>query len=282
MLGIVLKLLGFKTLHLGTILFFDYLLMKKNIDKQKQRVNIARAVYYNADIVLLDDPLSAVDARVGRYLFTNCIQGALSKKTRLLVTHHLHYLPQVDYIIYMEDGEIAEQGTYEELMKDGKIFSKLIAEYGEAKSDEEVKKDKELKLDEKENKTDHKIILSKELMSKEEQYTGTVNNKIYLAYFKNAGGFLLIPTIILLLIMTQGTNVGTNLWLSFWTSNTFDLPKGLYIGVYCAWGAAEGIFGVLCGIVFSYCGVKAAKRLHNNAVKHVLRAPTNFFDTTPL
>ncbi|CAG8836536.1 6097_t:CDS:2, partial [Gigaspora margarita] len=206
---------------------------------QKQRVNIARAVYYNADIVLLDDPLSAVDARVGRYLFTNCIQGALSKKTRLLVTHHLHYLPQVDYIIYIEDGEIAEQGTCEELMKDGKTFSKLIAEYGEAKSDEEVKKDEESTFDEKENKKDHRIILPKELMSKEEQYIGTVNNKIYLAYFRNAG-------------------------------------------VYCAWGAAEGIFGILCGIVFSYGGVKAAKKLHNNAIKRVLRAPTSFFDTTPL
>ncbi|CAG8651559.1 27572_t:CDS:10, partial [Gigaspora margarita] len=92
---------------------------------QKQRVNVARAVYYNADIILLDDPLSAVDAHVGRYLFTNCIKGALVKKTRLLVTHHLHYLPQVDYIICMEDGEIAEQGTYEELMKNRKNFSKL-------------------------------------------------------------------------------------------------------------------------------------------------------------
>ncbi|CAG8778327.1 23794_t:CDS:10, partial [Gigaspora margarita] len=101
---------------------------------QKQRVNLARAVYYNADIILLDDPLSAVDAHVGRYLFTNCIKGALVKKTRLLVTHHLHYLPQVDYIICMEDGEIAEQGTYEELMKNRKNFSKLIAEYGKAES----------------------------------------------------------------------------------------------------------------------------------------------------
>ncbi|CAG8727944.1 8123_t:CDS:2, partial [Racocetra persica] len=159
---------------------------------QKQRVNIARAVYYDADIVLLDDPLSAVDAHVGKYLFTNCIQGALAKKTRVLVTHHLHYLPHVDYIICMEDGEIAEQGTYEELMKDGKAFAKLIAEYGEA--------GKQLKKDQ--------AVLSKGLMSTEEQYSGAVDNKVYFAYIRNAGGLLLIPVLLFLLVMMQGTNIG--------------------------------------------------------------------------
>ncbi|KAF0367633.1 ABC transporter [Gigaspora margarita] len=250
---------------------------------QKQRVNIARAVYYNADIVLLDDPLSAVDAHVGKYLFTHCIQGALANKTRILVTHHLHYLQHVDYIICMEEGEIAEQGTYEELMKDGKAFSKLIAEYGETESesdDDEMKKDEEIILDEKENKKD--VVLSKGLMSTEEQYRGAVNNEIYLAYIRNAGGMILIPIIVFLLVMLQVTNIGNNLWLSYWSNNTFDLSMGVYIGIYCAWGVAQGIFSVLGGVVFSYAGVGAAKNLHNNAIKRVLRAPTSFFDTTPL
>ncbi|CAG8602800.1 21542_t:CDS:10 [Gigaspora margarita] len=55
-----------------------------------------------------------------------------------------------------------------------------------------------------------------------------------------------------------------------------------HIGIYCAWGVAQGIFSVLGGVVFSYAGVGAAKNLHNNAIKRVLRAPTSFFDTTPL
>ncbi|CAG8843653.1 16120_t:CDS:1, partial [Racocetra persica] len=152
------------------------------------------------------DPLSAVDAHVGNYLFTNCIQGALAKKTRLLSTHHLHYIPRVDYIICMEDGEIAEQGTYEDLMKDGKIFSKLIAEYSKAESDSEIKEDKEQTLDdEKENKKEQTII---KLISTEEQYRGAVNNEIYLAYIKNEGGLILILVIILLLAMMTGTNIG--------------------------------------------------------------------------
>jgi ABC-type multidrug transport system fused ATPase/permease subunit len=73
---------------------------------QKQRVNIARAIYFNSDIIALDDPLSALDAGVGKALFFNAILGALSGKTRILVTHALHFLPHVDNIILMEDGRI--------------------------------------------------------------------------------------------------------------------------------------------------------------------------------
>jgi len=68
---------------------------------QKQRINLARAVYYDSDIILMDDPLSAVDAHVSRDLFDHCITGALAGKTRILVTHQLHVLPRVDYIIVM-------------------------------------------------------------------------------------------------------------------------------------------------------------------------------------
>ncbi|CAG8733244.1 36712_t:CDS:10 [Gigaspora margarita] len=209
---------------------------------QKQRISIARAVYYDADIVLLDDPLSAVDTHVGSYLFTNCIQGALAKKTRLLVTHHLHYLPQVDYVIYMEDGKIVEQGTYEALMKDEKTFSKLIAEYGKTKYDDEIKNNDESTLNEKKNK-DQIFDLSKEFMSTEERCKGTVNNEIYLAYLRNAGGLLSILIIVILLVIMQVANIG---------------------------------------VAISFISVKAAKRLHNNAIKRVLRAPISFFDTTPL
>ncbi|RIB26607.1 P-loop containing nucleoside triphosphate hydrolase protein [Gigaspora rosea] len=145
--------------------------------EQKQHVNIARAVYYNADIILLDDPLSAVDTHIGRYLFTNCIKGALAKKTCLLVMHQLYYLPQVDYIKCMKDGEIAEQGTYEELIKNRKNFSKLIAEYGAAESNHKIKEDEESTLDKKANKKDQTVVLSKGLMSIEEQYIDAVNYK---------------------------------------------------------------------------------------------------------
>lgn len=68
---------------------------------QKQRVNICRAVYSNADIVMLDDPLSALDAHVARAIFNDCIVDYLRDKTRVLVTNQLQFVPQADWIVFM-------------------------------------------------------------------------------------------------------------------------------------------------------------------------------------
>ncbi|CAG8565444.1 11234_t:CDS:10, partial [Racocetra persica] len=250
---------------------------------QKQRVNIARAVYFDADIVLLDDPLSAVDAHVGKYLFTNCIQGSLAKKTRILVTHQLQLLSQVDYIICMEDGEIVEQGTYEELINANKSFAKLISEFGDSK-------DEMTTIDIETNESTEKKFLaspipstsSQGLMSLEERTTGAVADKIYLTYIKAAGGLALIPLFLFLLVMMQGSNIGSNLWLSFWTSNNFALTTEQYMSVYCAWGVAESIFSVLVCLTLSFAGIAAARNLHKKAIQQILKAPINFFETTPL
>lgn len=85
---------------------------------QKQRVSLARAVYSDADIYLLDDPLSAVDSHVGKHIFDHVIgpKGVLKDKTRLLVTHGISYLPQVDRVVVLRDGRVEEQGTYQELL----------------------------------------------------------------------------------------------------------------------------------------------------------------------
>ena len=98
---------------------------------QKQRVSLARAVYNNGDVYLLDDPLSAVDAHVGKHLFDKVIgpAGLLKHKTRLLVTHGVKYLPVVDRIVVLKNGKISEVGTYEELLNEGKEFANFLIEY---------------------------------------------------------------------------------------------------------------------------------------------------------
>jgi ABC-type multidrug transport system fused ATPase/permease subunit len=110
---------------------------------QKQRISLARATYSNVNVVLLDDPLSAVDAQVGRHLMQNCINGAMLGRTRLLVTHQLHMMPSVDLVVVMEGGKIVEQGSFEELMAvRGGHFSVLMRQHGglgeESESEDKV------------------------------------------------------------------------------------------------------------------------------------------------
>ncbi|XP_067393213.1 ATP-binding cassette sub-family C member 2 isoform X2 [Emydura macquarii macquarii] len=99
---------------------------------QKQRVSLARAVYSDADIYLLDDPLSAVDAHVGRHLFDQVLgpDGLLRGKTRILVTHSVSFLPRTDEIVVLVAGAVSERGSYGTLLANGGAFAQLLSTYG--------------------------------------------------------------------------------------------------------------------------------------------------------
>lgn len=98
---------------------------------QKQRVALARAVYNDSENYFLDDPLSAVDSHVGKHIFEKVIgpNGLLKKKTRVLVTHGITYLPEVDNIIVLKDGEITESGTYKQLLEKKGAFAEFLVQH---------------------------------------------------------------------------------------------------------------------------------------------------------
>uniref|UniRef100_A0A672M5A8 ABC-type glutathione-S-conjugate transporter n=1 Tax=Sinocyclocheilus grahami TaxID=75366 RepID=A0A672M5A8_SINGR len=98
---------------------------------QRQRVSLARALYSEVDVYLLDDPLSAVDAHVAKHIFDNVIgpEGALKGKTRILVTHGISFLPQVDNILVMVDGRVSEMGSYQDLLKQNGAFAEFLRNY---------------------------------------------------------------------------------------------------------------------------------------------------------
>ena len=98
---------------------------------QKQRVSLARAVYSNQDVYLLDDPLSAVDSHVGKHIFEQVIgpQGLLKNKTRVLVTNSVAFLDQMDYIVVMKNGRISEAGSYKELLANEGYFTEYLMEH---------------------------------------------------------------------------------------------------------------------------------------------------------
>jgi len=112
---------------------------------QKQRVSLARAVYSQADVYIFDDPLSAVDSHVGAHLFDQVIgpKGLLKNKARILVTHGMHFLPKADQIILLKNGEIAEMGTYSELMEQGEELSRLVLEFTNLEKNKDGEKNEE-------------------------------------------------------------------------------------------------------------------------------------------
>ena len=100
---------------------------------QKSRINLARAIYMKPDILLLDDPLSAVDSIVGKHIFDYCISNDNDKcitknMMKVLVTHQTQFLPRCDNVIIMDYGKIIHNDTYENLIKNGVNIQSLINE----------------------------------------------------------------------------------------------------------------------------------------------------------
>ncbi|CAG8981562.1 hypothetical protein HYALB_00013680 [Hymenoscyphus albidus] len=248
---------------------------------QKQRLNIARAIYFDSDLILMDDPLSAVDAHVGRHIFDNAILGLLKDKARILATHQLWVLNRCDRIIWMEDGRIQAIDTFDNLMANHPGFQLLmettaIEEKHEAQdhaNDDEIEDKK---------KTQKKKKNAKALMQAEERAVKSVPWSVYADYVRASGTILNAPMVILLLILSQGANIGTSLWLSWWTSDKFGYSRGVYIGVYGALGASQALLLFFFSLALTLMGTVASKTMLNRAITRALRAPMSFFDTTPL
>ncbi|KAF8962130.1 multidrug resistance-associated ABC transporter [Flammula alnicola] len=261
---------------------------------QKARVSLARAAYSDSNIVLLDDPLSAVDAYVGKSILENCLlSGPLAQRTRILVTHALHVLDKTDYIYVMDNGAIIEQGTYADLMSNSIIFSRTMDEYGsletEFNGEEEASKPRTKRKDKKDSAADDSTEEggpkkpNAALMQIEERNTGAVTWTVYRKYLGFAGGVIWAPFILLLLVVTQGAQVGNNLFLGFWTANSIPgFKQGNYMAVYAALGVAQAIFTFILSFSFAIASLVASLNLFKSALKAVLRSPTSFFDTTPM
>lgn len=250
---------------------------------QKQRLNIARAIYFDADIVLMDDPLSAVDAHVGRHIFDHAILGLMKGKCRILATHQLWVLNRCDRIIWMEEGKIQAIDTFDNLIRDHQGFQSLMETTAvEEKHEEEKKPDdgEELTQDEKIKKDPKKK--SAALMTQEEKPTSSVPWSVYGAYIKASGSVMSAPLIVFLLVLSQGANIMTSLWLSYWTSNRYDLSTGVYIAIYAALGVVQALLMFAFSVILSILGTRSSKVMLRMAVTRVLRAPMSFFDTTPL
>ncbi|KAG0305091.1 Multidrug resistance-associated protein 1, partial [Dissophora globulifera] len=277
---------------------------------QKQRVSLARAAYQDADIYLLDDPLSAVDAHVDQHLWDNLIgpKGLLKNKTRLLVTHGIHHLEHVDKIVVVKDCGITENGTYDELMDAKNGFYQLMDEYSVNSRRNRLKKtesgssgDEELTQtmeeeeeesgkastvngDEKETKKVEapKNTKAAELVAAEKMALGNVTWGVYDIYLSAATYRYSFLCVILYIVM-QAAQIGTNLWLEHWTSSSGTGSPGEFLGVYAAIVIVYmGLNFLVTFVLMVIAAVRATAKLHDDLLAAILHLPMSFFDTTPL
>jgi ATP-binding cassette subfamily C (CFTR/MRP) protein 1 len=178
---------------------------------QKQRLNIARAIYFDADLIIMDDPLSAVDAHVGRHIFDNAIMGLLKNKSRILATHQLWVLNRCDRIIWMEDGKIQAIDTFDNLMRDHLGFQQLMETTA---VEEEVEEKAHVNDDEveEEKKDVKKRRKGPGLMQAEERAVKSVPWSVYADYVRASGSLLNAPLVVGILLLSQGANISTSLW----------------------------------------------------------------------
>uniref|UniRef100_A0A8C4VCA6 ABC-type glutathione-S-conjugate transporter n=1 Tax=Falco tinnunculus TaxID=100819 RepID=A0A8C4VCA6_FALTI len=262
---------------------------------QKQRVNLARAVYQKASIYLLDDPLSAVDAHVGQHIFEHVLgpNGLLKDKTRVLVTHTINILPQVDNIVFLVDGMISETGSYEKLLQKNEAFAEFLHSHvaAEEKAGTGLPASKG-RLTEGE-RTQHGRVSTAPSHRGKDTHQGfitdlvmagrSVNTSIYAAYLK-ATGLPLCAYIILLFTCQQAVSFSRGYWLSVWTDdpvyNGTQQHSELRVGVFGALGVVQGLFVSTAAVLLG--GVLASHKLFLQLLRNVARSPMVFFEQTPI
>ncbi|XP_018374238.1 PREDICTED: probable multidrug resistance-associated protein lethal(2)03659, partial [Trachymyrmex cornetzi] len=272
---------------------------------QRARINLARAVYADADIYLMDDPLSAVDAHVGKHIFEKCIDKYLRGKTRILVTHQLQYLRNVGRIIVLKDGAIQAEGTYEELGSMGVDFGRLLKNQVEADEKSSVLSSPPVS---RKNSLIASITSLSSLMTNnsskqdpdemtEMQTVGNVSSKVFTGYLRAGGNWCVIFIVTMLSVATQLAASGSDFFLANWVNKerlhinqtedgiVEDVPlrssltRMEYIYIY------SGLIVLTIGITlirswaFFWMCLRASIRLHDRMFRSISRATMRFFNT---
>ncbi|TMW62281.1 hypothetical protein Poli38472_009774 [Pythium oligandrum] len=285
---------------------------------QKARVSIARAMYRrDYDILVLDDPLSAVDPHVAHAIFNQCIVGLAKDKTRLLVLNsHYDLLVHADKILVVQDGRIAGDGKYDELISQfpdlashGQALSKLeedaIDEH-ENKEAEMVKSHEAAHAaahasDETSGASKAEVMFPEtqeadkenptRLVQDEDRVKGSVSANTYRTYFDETGfnGVTVVIVLVLICLSGQALRTVADWWQSYWAK---QMPrKGVdpeYSDAWYAWWYFG--FIILCALLTLARGValveacmRTARNMHDELFRRVLSAPINlYFDVTPV
>uniref|UniRef100_A0A8D0AY21 Multidrug resistance-associated protein 4 n=1 Tax=Sander lucioperca TaxID=283035 RepID=A0A8D0AY21_SANLU len=258
---------------------------------QKARVNLARAVYQDADIYLLDDPLSAVDAEVGRHLFEQCICGLLKNKPRILVTHQLQYLQVADQIVVLKEGHMVAKGTYTELQRSGVDFTSLLKEEEEKQPPPDIVTRSRTLSQNSQTSSVHSIKDGDQLpvciqfpslehvqtVAEESRAEGTIGVSLYVKYLRAGASIVVLLVGIVVSILAQVAYIMQDWWLAH-----CSLKENILLLVFTGLTAAVIFFGFFRNIVLFHVLVRSAQTLHNRMFNSILKTPVHFFDVNPI
>lgn len=280
---------------------------------QKQRISLARAVYSQADLMLLDDPLSAVDSHVARKLMKMFQSPLLAKSSIILCTHHIHAVHAADQIILLsrgakdkdstatgedaddemllqaastsDDGPAAKVAFCGSLPEFREKFPKLAA--GGAREGEEPSLTRQTSEDVGQHFVPSKKGDAGQLVQKEEAQVGSVAADVYSTYIQAAGGWCLAITVLVGVLVGQGLQAVAGGWISYWSDHSkaenphyISSEVGLIGYSTLSLAAFLGIF--ITSALFRLTALKAARSFHRRLLGTMLRLPMAFFDTTPL
>ncbi|KAJ3139866.1 hypothetical protein HDU90_008764 [Geranomyces variabilis] len=276
---------------------------------QKARLALARAVYACADTYLIDDTLSALDARVGRHVFDNVLgpNGLLARTTRIFVTHAVQHLRVgVDQIVYMQEGRILEQGSTMDLqaVKEGKVAAILAGNLVLASSDSTDTLAETTEGGESEEKpkraAGHTGVSAsppaplvataaaaaaapvKAPAAAVPTKSGSVSWNVYRRYVASST-MPLLALYAMTVVFGTGIALGSRYWLEYWTNNLNDHSIGYYLGIYAAFVFLTVLSVPISSFIWmGVCAMRASAELHRAMLQTVLRQPMSYFDANPV
>ncbi|KAJ3324492.1 hypothetical protein HDV06_006903 [Boothiomyces sp. JEL0866] len=252
---------------------------------QKQRISLARACYSRASIVLLDDPLSAVDAPTAKILLKKAILEQLSGRTVILVSHAVNLVAHyADYIVLMKNGTIDFKGTALEAYDTNTLSDQDLSP---AEGDE---------VDIGSLDALPSVIQQEDsgtqLIEKEKKAVGSVEWNTYYLYFKGSGGYTFIALFVFSFFLASSSKVLNDWWLKVWTDHNSAVSKDpippanddsqYYIIIYAFCGVAVVIAKNIQTISVLAGSLWASRYLHTELLHSILYSPLRFFDVTPI
>ncbi|XP_057969287.1 ABC transporter C family member 10-like [Malania oleifera] len=257
---------------------------------QKQRLQLARALYQDADIYILDDPFSALDAQTATSLFKEYVMEALSRKTVLLVTHQVDFLPAFDRVLLLSEGEILQATTYDHLLATCKEFQDLVNAHNDTIDSKKCAEYASSKTSNTYNEEIKKIYTGGEqsnaspedqFIKKEEREMGDAGLKPYIQYLNQRKGLLYFFLTYSAHFMFLVGQILQSLWMAKHIQDK-SMSQSKLVIVYSVIGLGVSFFLLVRSYLAVLLGLEASKYFFSTLMTSLFRAPMSFYDSTPL